>query len=97
VRPKRQGLSRRGFFKTGSGMAAAPVALNQVFGECYDVTADEVDGPEAFQGRWPKDDFIFDVAGSGYPVPTKRSCAEELGYLLALNACERPSNVRSRV
>src|SRR5215469_17865157 len=37
---KRQGLSRREFFKTGSGMAAALVALNQVFGDCYDVTAE---------------------------------------------------------
>ena len=58
---RRQGLSRRDFFKTGSGMAAALVALNQVFGDCYDVTADEVDDPKAFEERWPKDDFIFDV------------------------------------
>src|SRR3954462_1393269 len=34
---KAQGLSRRDFLRTGSGMAAALVALNQVFGNCYDV------------------------------------------------------------
>src|SRR5690242_3474472 len=56
---KRQGLSRRDFFKTGSGMAAALMALNQVFGDCYDVSADEVDDPQAFEERWPKGDFIF--------------------------------------
>src|SRR5215469_2394197 len=58
---RRQGLTRREFFKTGSGMAAALVALNQVFGDCYDVTAEEVDDPQAFEERWPKNDFILDV------------------------------------
>lgn len=42
-------------------MAAALVALNQVFGDCYQVSADEVEDPQAFVERWPKDDFIFDV------------------------------------
>ncbi len=37
-----QGLSRRNFLRSGSGMAAALVALNQVFGECYDASAQEV-------------------------------------------------------
>src|SRR5439155_8776704 len=39
---RRQGLSRRDFLRTGSGMAAALVALNEVFGRCYDVDAAEV-------------------------------------------------------
>jgi uncharacterized protein len=58
---RRQGKSRRDFLRSGSGMAAALVALNQVFGDCYDVAAAEVDDPHAFEERWPKDQFIFDV------------------------------------
>src|SRR5687767_10839807 len=42
-------------------MAAALVALNQVFGNCYEVSADEVKDPKAFEEKWPKDQFIFDV------------------------------------
>jgi predicted TIM-barrel fold metal-dependent hydrolase len=58
---KRQGLSRRAFLRTGSGMAAALYALNQVFGDCYDVSAAEVEDQKAFEEKWPKDQFIFDV------------------------------------
>ena len=55
------GLSRREYLRTGSGMAAALLALNQVYGECYTVEAAEVDDPKAFEEKWPKDQFIFDV------------------------------------
>jgi predicted TIM-barrel fold metal-dependent hydrolase len=58
---RRQGMSRRRFLRTGSGMAAALFALNQVFGDCYDVEAAEVEDQKAFAERWPKDQFIFDV------------------------------------
>src|SRR5687767_12642720 len=58
---KEQGMDRRSFLRTGSGMAAALVALNEVFGPCYDVRADEVRDQEAFKERWPKNQFIFDV------------------------------------
>ena len=58
---KRQGRSRRDFLRSGSGMAAALLALNQVFGDCYDVSADEVEDPKAFEEHWPKDQFVFDV------------------------------------
>lgn len=58
---KAQGLDRRTFLRTGSGMAAALVALNEVFGNCYDVSADEVQDQAAFAERWPKNQFIFDV------------------------------------
>jgi predicted TIM-barrel fold metal-dependent hydrolase len=57
----RQGRSRREFLRGGSGMAAALLAMNQVFGECYEVSADEVNDPQAFEEKWPKDQFIFDV------------------------------------
>lgn len=58
---RKQGMSRRDFLRTGSGLAAAMVALNQVFGPCYDVRADEVQNQDAFRERWPKNQFIFDV------------------------------------
>jgi predicted TIM-barrel fold metal-dependent hydrolase len=58
---KKQGLSRRRFLRTGSGMAAALWALNQVFGDVYDVAAAEVFDQQAFEEKWPKDQFIFDV------------------------------------
>jgi predicted TIM-barrel fold metal-dependent hydrolase len=58
---RRQGMSRRDFLRSGSGMAAALLALNQVFGDCYAVDAAEVDDQQAFKEKWPKDQFIFDV------------------------------------
>jgi predicted TIM-barrel fold metal-dependent hydrolase len=58
---KKQGLSRRAFLRTGSGMAAALLACNQVFGPCYDVEAAEAEDQKAFQEKWPKDQFIFDI------------------------------------
>src|SRR5262245_26809879 len=58
---RRQGRSRREFLRTGSGMAAALLALNQVFGDCYEVDAAEVEDQSAFAEKWPKEQFIFDV------------------------------------
>jgi hypothetical protein len=58
---KRQGLNRRDFLRTGSGIAAALLALNQVFGPVYDVHAEEADDQKAFEEKWPKDQFIFDI------------------------------------
>jgi predicted TIM-barrel fold metal-dependent hydrolase len=58
---RRQGVSRRDFLRSGSGMAAALLALNEVFGDCYAVSAEEADNPRAFEERWPKEQFVFDV------------------------------------
>src|SRR5262245_3047557 len=58
---KGHGLSRREFLRTGSGMAAALLAMNQVFGECFEVSPEEVKDEAAYRERWPKDQFIFDV------------------------------------
>src|SRR5205823_6874125 len=58
---KRQGLARRDFLRTGSGLAAALFALNQVFGDCYEVSAAEIEDQKAFEEKWPKDQFIFDI------------------------------------
>src|SRR6266851_1121769 len=49
---RRQGLSRRDFLRTGSGMAAALLALNQVFGDCFAVDAAEVDDQKAYAEKW---------------------------------------------
>jgi predicted TIM-barrel fold metal-dependent hydrolase len=66
----RHGLSRRDFLRTGSGMAAALMAMNQVFGPCYDVEAAEIEDQAAFQEKWPKDEFIFDVQTHHVDVDT---------------------------
>jgi uncharacterized protein len=58
---KRQGVSRRQFLRTGSGMAAALIAMNEVFGPCYRVEAAEAADPQAYLENRPKDQFIFDV------------------------------------
>jgi uncharacterized protein len=59
----RHGLSRRGFLASAAGMAAAFLAMNEVFGRVFDVTAAEAADPgvalaraDALAGQ-----FIFDV------------------------------------
>ena len=58
---QRQGLTLREFLGTSAGMAAAMAAMNQVFGSSYDVRAEEVDNPDAYRERGPKDEFVFDM------------------------------------
>lgn len=58
---KKQGMERRAFLRTGSGLAAALYALNQVFGDVYEVSAAEVEDQKAFEEKWPKDQFVFDI------------------------------------
>src|SRR5262245_58975912 len=58
---QRLGLSRRDLLGTGSGIAAALLALNQVYGDCYAVEPAEAEDPKAFEEKWPKDQFIFDI------------------------------------
>ena len=48
---RRQGLSRRRFFQTASGMAAAFVAMNQVYGKLFDVSEAEAATPEMANER----------------------------------------------
>src|ERR1700687_2544450 len=48
---KHQGLSRRRFFQTASGMAASFVALNQVFGRLFDVSVAEAATPDMAEQR----------------------------------------------
>jgi len=55
------GMDRRHFMRTGSGMASALLAMNEVFGDFFDVSPIEAKEPEAFAEKWPKDQFIFDI------------------------------------
>jgi predicted TIM-barrel fold metal-dependent hydrolase len=58
---RKLGMDRRQFLRTPAGMATALLAMNQVFGECFDVSAAEAADPKAFEEKWPKDQFIFDI------------------------------------
>jgi predicted TIM-barrel fold metal-dependent hydrolase len=48
---RKQGLSRRRFFQTASGMAASFVALNEVFGMLFDASPAEAQTPEIANAR----------------------------------------------
>src|SRR5687767_14306114 len=43
---QQQGLSRRGFFKTAAGMAAAFMAMNDTYGRLYAVSRAEASTPD---------------------------------------------------
>jgi len=55
------GIDRRQFLRTKAGMAAALIAMNEVFGDFFEVAKAEAKEPEAFEEKWPKDQFIFDI------------------------------------
>jgi hypothetical protein len=59
----KQGLTRRRFFQTASGMAAGFLALNDTFGSVYDVSRAEAAAPEVAAERAAslKDQFIMDM------------------------------------
>ena len=48
---RHQGLSRRRFFQTAAGMAAAFVAMNDVYGPVFGVTPAEAQTPEMANER----------------------------------------------
>jgi predicted TIM-barrel fold metal-dependent hydrolase len=60
---RHQGMSRRAFFKTASGMAAAFVAMNDTFGPLYMVSRAEAQTPEMANARAQalKGQFIMDM------------------------------------
>jgi predicted TIM-barrel fold metal-dependent hydrolase len=60
---RKSGLDRRRFFQTASGMAAAFVAMNQVYGGLFEAQAQEAAAPEAAKARADglKDQFIMDM------------------------------------
>ncbi len=59
----RQGMNRRDFLRTSSGMAAAFLAMNEVFGDLFTVSEAEAAGHDAAEHRAKalRDQFIFDV------------------------------------
>ncbi|MER3415277.1 MAG: amidohydrolase [Gemmataceae bacterium] len=69
---KMLGLDRRQFLCTSGGMAAAFMALNEVFGPYFEVDAAELLDPAARAEKWPKDQFIFDVQTHHVDVPRGR-------------------------
>ncbi len=58
---KKLGQSRREFLATTGGMAAAFMAMNDIFGSYFRVNEAEASEHAAYQETWPKDEFIFDV------------------------------------
>jgi len=58
---KKLGISRRKFFATSGGMAAAFLAMNSVFGKHFDVDESEVFESAATDEKFPKTPFIFDT------------------------------------
>src|SRR4051812_749534 len=60
---KRQGVSRRRFFQTAAGMAAAFVAMNQTYGNLFAATQAEAATPELADARAAalKNQFIMDM------------------------------------
>lgn len=58
---KQLGMDRRTFLKTTGGLAVAFLAMNQVFGEIFDVLAVEGAEPAAFQAGRGGAMFVFDV------------------------------------
>jgi predicted TIM-barrel fold metal-dependent hydrolase len=58
---RRLGVDRRSFLSSSCGMAAALVAFNEVFGPYYQVQAEETEDAQAFEEKWPKDQFVFDI------------------------------------
>ncbi|MEC9374820.1 MAG: amidohydrolase family protein [Pseudomonadota bacterium] len=55
------GMSRRDFLKTSGGMATGFLAMNEVFGESFNVSTSEALEADAYREKWPKKEFIFDA------------------------------------
>ena len=58
---KKLGVDRRQFLRSSGGMAAAMLAMNEVFGRFFDVSAIELFEPAAYAAASaPQDVFVFD-------------------------------------
>ncbi|HVF30725.1 MAG TPA: hypothetical protein VNA22_07120 [Pyrinomonadaceae bacterium] len=58
---RRLGISRRKFLASTGGVAAAFIAMNEVFGNFFDVSKDEMFERQASDEKFPKIPFISDV------------------------------------
>lgn len=61
VYAQRLGMSRRAFLQSSAGMAAAFLAMNEVFGPVFRVAEAEVLDKDAMREMWPKKEFILDL------------------------------------
>jgi len=88
----KQGLDRRRFFQTAAGMAASFVAMNQVYGELFDVTAAEAATPAMAQDRANalKDQFIMDMH-----THFLRDDTRIMGFVEMRRRSARPAGTRS--
>jgi hypothetical protein len=57
---RRLGMSRRRFLASSGGMAAAFIAMNEVFGHFFEVSPLELFGPAYAKGGVPRELFVFD-------------------------------------
>src|SRR5262245_65603817 len=55
------GMDRRHFLRTKAGLAAALLAMNDVFGKLFDVSTAEAKEPEEFEEQWRKDRYILEL------------------------------------
>ena len=74
---RRQGVSRRRFFQTASGMAASFVAMNQVFGPIFDASVAEAATPDMAADRAQA--LVGPVHHRRpHPFPARRHAADRL-------------------
>jgi predicted TIM-barrel fold metal-dependent hydrolase len=83
------GMDRRRFLRTASGMAAAFVAMNNVFGKVFDVSEAEAADPMMAQARadGTKGQFIMDV--QTHWVRDDYNQEEFVGFLKSVNDLEK--------
>ena len=97
---KKLGISRRHFLATSGGMAAALVAMNEVFGRFFNVSLTELFEPTAYaQAAPPKSLFVFDdqlhlVRGSKLSPAALRAIAQ--GPSSAPHVKSNPYNPRGQ-
>jgi hypothetical protein len=97
---KKLGISRRQFLAGSGGMAAALLAMNDVYGAFFNVSPDELYEPDAFaQAAPPKDLFVFDdqlhlVRGSQPSPAALRAIAQ--GPTSAPRVRSNPYNARGQ-
>ena len=79
---KKLGMSRRKFLCTSGGIAAGFLAMNEVYGQFFDVHEDELLEDEPFAGHSvPSDIFVFDdqlhMVRSSMAEPTGSGCGDQ--------------------
>jgi hypothetical protein len=94
---KKLGMDRRRFLQTASGMAAAFVAMNNVFGKVFDVSEAEAADPMVAQARAAETQgqFIFDV--QTHWVRDDYNQEGFVGFLKDINKLEKSGLDPSRI